>query len=215
MNNNYDVAMIHRGSINPGWVTSAIEAFSYYPWNHLWIAAGKRLVFDKNNITKEWLAAGETDWLIWSDEGIAFDPDAMEKLVTFTDEPSVVAGLAWYLHGDQHTIYPGIFTHDAGAKLVASLTQEPPTVPTKVPGTGGIFMAIHREVAQAILDATDPRDLDYPFFLTTRTEMEGIPTGYSEMFAMRVRDAGYPYWVLPDVKITHYETIAVTGRPLV
>ena len=213
MGNNYDVAMIHRGSINPEWVTSAIAAHTHYPWNRLHMTAGKNLVFDKNGITLSWLAAKETDWLLWSDEGMAFPRDAIEKLVTFTDEPAVVSALWWHYEPNTQIIYPGIFYSTENGRLFANLHPETPIPdkPTLVLGTGGGFIAIHRKVAQAILDATEPRDLDYPFFSSQRISPTSV-TGYSETFCIRVSNAGYPYWLLPDVKVTHYETIGLTGR---
>ena len=210
MNNNYDLAILHRGSINEGWAISAIEAFAYYPWNKLRIGTGKRLEFDKNNATKDWLEAGETDWLVWSDEGISFPHDAIQKLVTFTDEPCVTSALWWHLAEDQHTIYPGVFVREDNDRLYVNPNWIPPDEPTQVYGTGGGFIAIHRKVAQTILDATHERDLDHPFFQTRRAG--GTVAGYSETFAKRVRQTGYPYWLLPDVKITHYETLALTGE---
>ena len=217
MNNNYDLAMIHRGSINEGWVTSAIEAFAYYPWNRLRIGSGKRLEFDKNSATLEWLKAGETDWLVWSDEGIAFPHDAIQKLITFTDEPCVTSALWWHYNPTAKAVYPGIFYTEGDGRFLANTNPETfvPDRPERVLGTGGGFIAIHREVAQTILDATDPCDLDYPFFQTARVSPGSDSViGYSEMFAMRVRDAGYQFWLLPDVKVTHYETIGLTGRQL-
>jgi len=120
-----------------------------------------------------------------------------------------VSALWWHFAEDQRTIYPGVFVREDNDRFYADYNWKPPPAPTKVLGTGGGFMAIHREVAQAILDATDPRDLDYPFFLTSTSN--GGVVGYSETFAMRVRKAGFPYWLLPDVRVTHFETIGLTG----
>ena len=210
MNNNYDIACIHRGSINEGLLLALLDTQKRYPWNRFWVTSGKRLEYDKNAITLAWLENQETDWLVWTDEGMRFTADDVKALVEYAEEPCVTSGL-WYHYSPEFGFYAGVFADKQWGKLKVDLEWQPPKHPTRVLGTGGGFVAIHRKVAEKIRD-NDP-DSDYPFF---QTGSHPVPfgTAYFEKFCKKVAENDFPYWLLPQAEVTHYETIGMTGDTL-
>ena len=163
------------------------------------VGAGKEIRLDE----------GETDWLVWTDEGMKFTADDVKALVEYTNEPCVTSGL-WY-HYRKTGPYLGVFDARVGDKLTINPERQPPKIPVRVLGTGGGFVAIHRKVAEKIRD-NDP-DSDYPFF---QTGSHPVPfgTAYFEKFCKKVAENGFPYWLLPQAEVTHYETIGMAGDML-
>jgi len=201
---NFDIAFLSSGNVATPFALSLTETIRTYPTTSIFYEQSKKIVFQKNFITRYWLNHSTKEWLLWTDADMSWTPQDIQTLTNTAAEPGIFSGL-WFHHSHDGHIYPGFFPSRKDDNVYAVMTEHlefPTDQPFQVEATGGGFMFVHRQVFETL---NDP-DTDYPFF-----EVRSAPvTGYSQMFCIRAKDAGFPIVIEPRAQIGHNETIALT-----
>lgn len=143
----------------------------------------------RNKIADQACAMEDVTHLLWIDDDMAFEPDAIPRLLAH-DLP-IVGGLC---HGRRHP-YPPILLYsppgDLGAGGSYRYRYDYPEGLVEVDATGSAFLLVRKEVYEKI-DA-ELREAPY----AERGQ------GEDTSFCARAKQVGYSIWIDTSIKITH------------
>jgi len=206
----FDIAYLHPGTVHTVFADSLTETIRAYPKTKALPMSAKRLVLNKNVATNWWLNNSTTDWLLWIDQDMGWEPEDIQHLLDTAEEkgPAVISALCFgYMNGQ---IYPGFFVERDGNRLKAVVNQYmqyPKDEAFEVDGTGGGFMLLHRNIFQAMYN--EPHLEGYPYFYA---QMEnGKPHGYAQFFCKLATDLGFKIWIEPRAEVKHHQDIPLTS----
>lgn len=171
--------------------------------------AGPYLDAERNTLWAIALEASDAPWFLWIDSDTGFTMADVVNVTDSTDHP-VTAG--WYCsalapagvvspvlydwrEGNFVPIDPTALYAAAGHKTKAGQR-------IAVDACGAGFLAVHRSVAQLMLDTYKA---PMPWF--DEPLMCGRKMGEDFGFCLRLRQLGIPVWVRPDVHLDHYKTM--------
>jgi hypothetical protein len=163
----------------------------------------------RNSVTGKFLDNYDAEWLWWIDADMAWDHDALERLMAVADKESapVVGGLCFGATGD--TLFPTIYqltATDDGPRVVRSWDYEQNAV-LQVAATGAAFLLIHRSVLEAVRDKGF--NAAFPWF--QETELAGDPVGEDITFCLRVGMCGFPVHVHTGIEVGHHKSHLLTA----
>lgn len=148
---------------------------------------------------------GEGDWLLFIDADMAWDPDAVDKVLAAADPQTspIVGGLCFGLA--QNSVFPTIYQVGADAdgnqRIMRGCEYAPDTV-LQVAATGAAFLLIHRSVLERV--AAEKFNVTFPWF--QETEDRGNPVGEDVTFCLRAGACGIPVHVHTGAKIGHHKS---------
>ena len=207
----FDLAYMHPGTVTTKFAESLTETAIAYPQTTFIPISGKALVRNKNFATKNWYHNSKNDWLLWVDQDMGWEPNDLAQLFATADEkgPSIVSALCYgWMDGN---MYPSFFVDRDENNLLLAVTGQhlgfPDDEAFEVPGTGGGFMLIHREILGKMLQ--EPHIPGYAFFFAEEAA-DGRSQGYSQYLCKLAADLGYAIWIEPRCEAKHYEEIAIT-----
>lgn len=178
----------------------------------------------RNTATAAFLSS-DSDWLLWIDTDIGFEPDALEKLLEAADPRTapIVGGLC-FIEGD--------FSHDFRGGLRASLAPtlydwawvEPNSgMPgmykmvarqewaadsvTRVGATGCGFLLTHRSVYEKIAADVQGQGAPPQIWFERIPGPDGERCGEDVSFCLRAHQVGLPVLVHTGVITTHQKTV--------
>lgn len=159
----------------------------------------------RNSLTRQFLDDYDAEWLLWIDADMAFEHDALPRLLASadaTDRP-IVGGLCFGAHFGVlfPTIY--IFTQgDDGKPRTIRLEDYPLDSLVGCAATGAAFVLIHRTVLEAIREKAF--NAAFPWF--QETELGGQPAGEDITFCLRAGICGFPVFVDTSVHVGHHKS---------
>jgi hypothetical protein len=126
------------------------------PWR-IRIKSSAALVRARNTVVREFLQMpGFPPWLFMIDTDMAWEPDALERLLLEASPERIVSGLCFaYTAG--HRIIPTIYTLDEMGAMRSPLEQDPDwklpeNTMLQVDGTGAAFLCVHRRTLTRMQD---------------------------------------------------------------
>ena len=176
---------------------------------------GHLLSRQRNEVVEAFLRVSDAPWLLMLDTDHKFTPQDFDRLCDSVHDASapVVSGLyfgAFRTGGLYPTAVPIAFSLDDNGVDYHALNNWPPGRVIPVDAVGGGCLMIHRSVLETIRDAAADDVRDWCWFL------DGPANGrwYSEdmVFCQRVRAAGFPIYVNPDVTLPHLKSYWLTGE---
>lgn len=173
---------------------------------------GHLLSRQRNELVATFLDVSEADWLLMLDTDHRFTPAQFDRMCSSVHDVSapVVSGLyfgAFPSDGLYPTAVPIAFSLDDEGDY-RTLREWQPGKLIAVDAVGGGCLMIHRRVLEAVRDMVDLGP--WSWFA------DGPSNGrwYSEdmVFCQRVRAAGFPIYVQPDVELPHLKSYWLTGE---
>jgi hypothetical protein len=178
----------------------------------------------RNTATAAFLAS-DSDWLLWIDTDIGFEPDALEKLLAVADpETAPIVGGLCFIEGD--------FSHDFRGGLRSSLAPtlydwawiEPKSgmpgtykmvarqewatdAVTRVGATGAGFLLTHRSVYEKISAWLQESGAPPHIWFERIPGADGELCGEDISFCLRAHQIGLPVLVHTGVITTHQKTV--------
>lgn len=174
---------------------------------------GHLLSRQRNELVSAFLRLSSAEWLLMLDTDHRFTPIDFDNLCASVHDVSapVVSGLyfgSFPSGGLYPTAVPIAFSLDPNGVDYHALSAWTPGKMIPVDAVGGGCLLIHRSVLEKIRDNAADDVKDWCWF------MDGPANGrwYSEdmVFCQRVRDAGFPIYVNPDVTLPHLKTYWLT-----
>lgn len=209
------VAYIHPGQTSAHFTQSLTNLVAYDQkmsghienvWNE-WSSAN--ISSARNSLTKRFLEESRADWLLWVDADMAFEHDAIVRLLESADpeKAPIVGGLCFGATLGQ--LFPTIYqmTETEDGRLTALRVKDYPLDSmVGCAATGAAFLLIHRRVVEAI--AAKKFNEAFPFF--QEMEVAGQPAGEDLVFCFRAGNCGFPIYVNTAVKVGHHKSILYT-----
>lgn len=163
----------------------------------------------RNSLTGQFLDNYDADWLLWIDADMAFEHDALERLLASADAKTrpIVGGLCFGVALD--TLFPTIYQfieNEAGALTTMRVGDYPNDQVVQCAATGAAFLLIHRSVLAGMRD----RGFNAAFPWFQETELAGQPAGEDLTFCIRAGILGHPVHVDTSVKIGHHKSTVLT-----
>jgi hypothetical protein len=148
----------------------------------------------RNSLTRRFLDEYDADWLLWIDADMAFEHDALPRLLASADadERPIVGGLCFGAHFG--ALFPTIYQYrdrDDGRVRTIRVNDYPLETLVRCAGTGAAFVMIHRRVLAAMRD--HGFNAAFPWF--QETELAGQPAGEDLTFCIRAGILGFPIFV--------------------
>lgn len=180
---------------------------------------GAGRITDGRNTAVHRFLATDSEWLLFVDADMGFEPDAVDQLVAVADperRPVVgalcfgqrrgAAGPAGSVRLQQFpTIYQWVM--GAGISGCAPMHEYPPNALVECDGTGAAFLLIHRSVFERMRESyPEPR----PWF--DEMIQQGRPFGEDLTFCWRLRELDIPLHVHTGVQTSHYKTTYLTAE---
>jgi hypothetical protein len=159
----------------------------------------------RNSLTGRFLDEYDAEWLLWIDADMAFEHDALPRLLASADaaERPIVGGLCFGAHFGR--LFPTIyqFARDEQEKIRTVRVEDYP-IDALVPcaASGAAFLLIHRKVLEAMRDRAF--NAAFPWF--QETELGGQPAGEDITFCLRAGICGFPIYVNTAVQIGHHKS---------
>lgn len=177
------------------------------------------------NVATAAFMASDSDWLLWIDTDMGFEPDSLEKLLAAADPQvrPIVGGLA-FVEGD--------FTHDFRGGLRSSLAPTlydwtwveptsgmpgayklltrqdwPSDKVVRVSATGTGFLLIHRSVFEKISAWTISENGPGQIWFERIPGPDGEMCGEDISFCLRAHQVGIPVYVHTGVVTNHQKTV--------
>ena len=168
----------------------------------------------RNEVTRSFLDATDSEWLWFIDTDMGFDPDTIDRLVESADrhERPVMGGLCFAhrrlppgpLHAERYGIVPTLYRYAEVDDEIgfAPMSDYPREQVVQVSGTGAACLLIHRRVLDAVRAKHGPIWFNP---ITHPTGLRGGPRTYSEdlSFCVRVAEVGFDVHVDTSVKTCH------------
>ena len=171
------------------------------------------IVGARNDVAKAFLAS-ESEWLLWIDSDMGFEPDSAYRLLAAADpvERPIVGGLCFMnrevahdgMFGFRTQPWPTIYDYrhdDNGVLRFLSSPLYPVNTLVRCRATGSAFVLIHRSVFERIRDAGigDPYD--------KVPASDGRLMGEDVSFCVRAGTLDIPVHVHTGVRTTHFKHI--------
>jgi hypothetical protein len=191
------------------------------------LQSGPRVAEARSSIVATFLSEPmfETaEWLLQIDSDMAFDRDALCRLLGYAydgkggADPSkpthrIMSGLAF--SGGKGKVYPTVYKlgdTTKGEPWLDRVLDYPRDSLIQVGATGGAFIMIHRSVFYAMLEQfgklPDGSRNPYPWYVEGG-HREGHPIGEDIAFCVRANACGIPVMMHTGVKTKHYKPIAI------
>jgi hypothetical protein len=159
----------------------------------------------RNSLTRRFLDEYDAEWLLWIDADMAFEHDALPRLIATADaiERPIVGGLCF--GASYGVLFPTIYQFvkgDADAIRTIRVNDFPDDAIVQCAATGAAFVLIHRTVLEAIRDKAF--NAAFPWF--QETELSGQPAGEDITFCIRAGICGFPVHVNTGVRIGHHKS---------
>jgi hypothetical protein len=208
------VALPVRDHVNAATVTSLIMS------DFSWVPKGKTVSFNiiqgsvLTQQRNECVNRMQGDWLLFIDDDMVWQPDAIERLITIREENDLdmVGGLCFRR---AEPYQPTLFMRERPDEgLYNFLETWPENDVVEVDATGMAFMLIHQRVFEMIADGPMP-----PYEI--RREMGGPPPNFFRWegvlgedlrFCRDAKAAGAKIWVATGIEIGHISEITVGHR---
>ncbi len=173
------------------------------------ITSGPNLNTARNKQVRQFLTM-DADWLLIVDSDMAFEPDALERLMVEADpvEAPIVGGLCFgkkQLADGTLEYWPTLYKFDKDMKTFR-FNEWPENTMFPVNATGTAFLLIHRDVLVAMADKFADRD-PWPWF--EEVNFDGHVYGEDVTFCIRAQQCGFPIHVHTGVSITHMKQEAI------
>lgn len=205
------VAYIHPGETSAYFTQSLVNLmmFDQATERHIvgclneWSSAN--VSASRNNLTREFLDEKDAEWLLWIDADMAFEHDALPRLLASadaTDRP-IVGGLCFGMSNGAlfPTIYQFVQTPETGITTMR-VYEYPDDGLVPCAATGAAFLLIHRKALEAMRDRAF--NAAFPWF--QETELGGQPAGEDITFCIRAGICGFPVHVNTSVKVGHHKS---------
>lgn len=169
--------------------------------------------------------SSESDWLLWIDTDIGFEPDALEKLLAVADpvDAPIVGGLC-FIEGDYtHDFHGGLRSSLAptlydwawieprpgvpGAYKMITRTEWPEDAVTRVGATGCGMLLTHRSVYEKISAWLAEQGAPPHIWFERIPGPDGERCGEDVSFCLRAHQVGLPILVHTGVTTTHQKTV--------
>ena len=171
------------------------------------------LIAARNDVVSAFLDS-ESQWLLWVDSDMGFEPDAAYRLLANADEKDrpIVGGLCFVnrefahdgMFGFRTRALPTIYdyrTDDKGVLRFISAPLYPVNGMVTCRATGSAFVLIHRSVFERI------RDANIGAWYDRVPANDGRMLGEDVSFCVRAGKLGIPIHVHTGVRTTHYKHI--------
>lgn len=183
--------------------------------------SGPYLDDHRNECSLWFLNHTDSDYLLFIDSDVAFDPNQPYTLIQTAAEHkvSILSG-----------VYYNSFYHLGGVRALIHRWEEDPRFsnarnliavpaediealypqdkPHPIDGCGAGFMAIHRE---CLLDMQKVYEMPQPFF--AELCINGIHMGEDLSFCVRAAAVNHPSYVLPCIEVEHFKTCSIKRPP--
>ena len=176
------------------------------------------IVQARNKLMADFLETG-SEWLMWLDADMGFEPDALDRLLASADpvERPVVGGLcfAWKeialdgFGGFRCVARPTIFDwveHEDGVRRFTGVTSYEQDSLVQVAATGAAFILSHRSVVEEIAADIPTRGKWFDRIRGTDGDLLGEDVSY----CVRVASYGHPLYVHTGVRTNHLKELWVT-----
>lgn len=171
------------------------------------------LVEGRNLAVSTFLDETDDEWLFFVDTDMGFQADALDRLLAAADptERPVVGGLCFALRefkGDGKggrrvmpapTLYRWARKPDTGHIGFSTIWDVPVDQVTRVAGTGGAFLLIHRGALQRVRERFGDQWFDHVRYA------DGRPVSEDLSFCWRLHLVGAPVHVHTGVQVTHHK----------
>lgn len=210
------IAFIHPGQTSAYFTTSLIASLLYdgatdrhvvgllNEWSSANVSAAR------NKLTAAFLDEKDAEWLLWIDADMAWEHDAIARLVASADPETapIVGGLCFGASLGQ--LFPTIYrlVDHEGALTTVRVTDFEPDAMVPCSATGAAFLLIHRRVLVAMRE----RQFNPAFTWFQETELAGQPAGEDITFGLRAGLCGFPVHVNTAVHIGHHKSHLLTDE---
>jgi len=174
------------------------------------------LIDARNQVAASFLTS-DSEWLLWIDSDMGFEPDSCYRLLEVADpvERPIVGGLAFVQREVAHdgmfgfrtqplpTIYDWV-TDDEGTPRFLSMPLYPVNSLMRVRATGSAFILIHRSVFEKMAVAADESAVFGAPYDQIRGP-EGKLLGEDVSFCVRAGQLEIPVHVHTGVRTTHFK----------
>lgn len=178
----------------------------------------------RNTATAAFLSS-ESDWLLWIDTDIGFEPDALEKLLAVADPETapIVGGLCFieadYSHdfhgGLRSSLIPTLYdwgwveprNGQPGAYKMVTRPEWQADSVTRVGATGCGFLLTHRSVYEKIAQWLATQGAPPHIWFERIPGPDGERCGEDVSFCLRAHQVGLPILVHTGVTTTHQKTV--------
>jgi hypothetical protein len=166
-------------------------------------AAGLYIHMNRNNVVREFLAAGDAEWLLFVDTDIVFTPAQVEELLSYSaPHRRILAALYFTWSKSLKRLIPYWFA-SLEPPTIADISATAEAIPLAACGMG--FTAIHRTVLMTMqeLRSGDPA----PWFGHDRVATLGGTYEALEdiTFCLRAKAAGFQTWGVP-IDVDHVKS---------
>jgi hypothetical protein len=163
----------------------------------------------RNDVTKRFLDDTDAQWLWWIDSDMAWEPEALEQLLSVADPVTapIVGGLCFGASNGE--LFPTIYqlAEVEGKITTVRIHDYEPNTLTPVAATGAAFLLIHRSALEAI--RTKAYNKTFTWF--QETEMNGRPVGEDITFCLRALESGFKTYVHTGVEVGHHKSQLLTA----
>jgi hypothetical protein len=221
------LAYLTRGTVHDKFMRSILGAVYHDSWHNRrlfdgggvagWVA-GANLSDPRNKIVAQFRAlTSEPEWLLFVDDDMVFEPDAIDRLVESADplERPIVGGVCFGLSPEvgELTMLPTMYDigQDAnGAPAVMRHLTVPPGGVVRVAGTGTGFLLIHRGVFDKFDAANDGSGFSRVFPYFQESLYGDKPIGEDLTFCFRAGLLDIPVHVDTSIHIGHMKERELT-----
>lgn len=159
----------------------------------------------RNSLTARFLDEYDAEWLLWIDADMAFEHDALPRLLAAADATArpIVGGLCFGAAFGRlfPTIYQFVRRED-GAITTVRVEDFPDDALIGCAATGAAFLLVHRTVLQTMREKSF--NAAFPWF--QETELGGQPAGEDITFCIRAGICGFPIHVNTAVHVGHHKS---------
>jgi hypothetical protein len=165
--------------------------------------SGPRIAAGRNDLVRHFLESG-ADWLMMLDDDMAFEPDAIERLLqaAHPEHRPIVGGQCFA--GGRDGWFSTMFRMHPETKKLTRMDRWPEGELVLVDATGAANLLIHRSVFLKLAEDYKP-----PWEWFQETMLEGRDVGEDITFCLRARAAGFPIFVHTGVEFGHAKMVVV------
>jgi hypothetical protein len=211
-NDSYDgsdvyVAFPTGGHTTPEFTVSLVKLQRRWPRMELGYAKSSRLVNNRNELVRLFLASGR-EWMLNVDDDMLFEPEQVEEMVMVAEQEGakVVGGLAFGDDGGM-IFSTAMVRNPAGLGYLKAASIPEGKVLQPVDATGGALLLVHRSVLEKISKRHKNRT---PYQWFEETVKKGQAFGEDVTFCERVKDVGEKVYIYTGAKTGHVKERILT-----
>lgn len=202
------VGYVHPGHVSHHFLSSLLDTLRLHPdLGVIDERSGPNVASARNRVVDRFLATGR-DWLLMADTDMAWQSDALDRLLAVADEQAcpIVGGLCFGT--SEGRLVPTIFANVTvrGVPALCRVEQYRRGRIVSCDATGSAFLLVHRGVFEAM--QAQRFSVAFPWF--QEVEANGMPQGEDITFCLRARELGYPVLVDTSVRTGHYKSGLLT-----